>query len=743
MNLFLQKINDKKRYIYITWLGALIVLSVSFLFFDSAWIFRVSFISIFVINGLFLTSFFQRLLYKNFWLNLFFANFTQIYILSFTIALFVNFYKYTDWFLLLSLWLVSVILFVLGKDLSFADSETSVEGLALENRVSVSPPFYLTALMPFIFALGWGLLFLGRTGEYIITPWQAIPKVFVYVFLLSVFLLVILLFSKIKVGLILFLIILHSYFLHSYLPLVYETGFGGDKWRHLASENFLLTEKIYSPTLLGEPVRMTKIAGINLPEVLVAGNKTSYGNQWGLTIGLSKFLQIDIFLVDMYLGFILWSFALPILFFLLAGFVYKNTRFKLLVAFLPTIFYTFQVFGSITIPVALGNLFFFFVLYLWLVFIQDKNKSVRNLAIIFTFLMYLGYVLNFIIALVLGIAILIWKNFANKKIRLIILLIYCVSLLTIIPFLEVVMGYGTLKPDILQPSNIVSNTADAFGTLSGLVAFIPRPTHIDQGNWLYNQTRQTQSQASLFNLRLLPFAFTVLVWLLGLLGIQKIRKLPDKKNAIFFLTAFGILLFSYIFSWYFMNGNHILARRLDLTIAFFWLIFIALGIFYLLEDFAKSRPIIIKIYTLGILLALIATSTYTSGPVLEVVTKDEVSAAHFIWQHLEKQKPACVIANTWPLLALEYVSGRQVIAGGFPVYLEYAQPERVKIFEGLIRKPTKDDWVGRAYETTGAEFCWYMVEKRFLSDSIWEENVKLFGNPHYQIGKVFIWKLEK
>jgi hypothetical protein len=657
--------------------------------------------------------------------------------------LFVNFYKYTDWFLLFSLWLVSIVSFLLGKDLSFINREISVEELAIENRTIINPPFYLTALLPFILALGWGLLFLGRTGEYIITPWQTIPKVFVYVFLLSVFLLTILLFSRIKVGLILFLIILHSYFLHSYLPLVYETGFGGDKWRHLASENFLLTEKIYSPTLIGEPIKMTKIASINLPEVLVVGNKTSYGNQWGLTIGLSKFLQIDIFWIDMYLGFILWSLALPILFFLLAGFVYKNTRFKLLVAFLPTIFYTFQVFGSITIPVALGNLFFFFILYLWLVFMQDEKKSVRNLAIIFTFLMYLGYVLNFIIALALGVVMLLRHSLKNKKFRFVILLIYCLGLFAVIPFLEFVMGYGTLKPDIFKSNNIVSNTADAFGALSGLVAFIPKPTHIDQGNWLYNQTRQTQSQASLFNLRLLPFAFTVWLWFLSFLGIQKLRKLPDKKNAIFFLTSFGILLFSYVFSWYFMSGNHILARRLDLTIAFFWLIFIALGIFYLLEDFAKSRPIILKIYILGILLALIATSTYTSGPVLEVVTKDEVTAANFIWQSLDKQKPACVIANTWPLLALEYVSGRKVIAGGFPVYLEYAQPERVKIFEGLIRRPTKDDWVDKAYKTTGAEICWYMVEKRFLSDSIWVENIKLFGNPHYQIGKVFIWKLEK
>jgi len=355
----------------------------------------------------------------------------------------------------------------------------------------------------------------------------------------------------------------------------------------------------------------------------------------------------------------------------------------------------------------------------------------------------LGYVLNFIVGVVLAIAMLIWGEIKNTKLRFTILILFCLLSLAVVPMLEMVMGYGTLKSNVWQPKQILSNTADAFGTLSGLVAFIPRPTHIDQGNWLYNQTRQTQSQASLFALRLLPFVFTIIVWLLALLGIQKIRKLPDKKIAVFFFIFFVILLSGYIFSWYFMNGNHILARRLDLTIVFFWLVLIVLGIFYLLEDIFPHSPSSIKIYSLAIVIALVATSTYTSGPVLEVVTKDEITAASFIWERIDRESPYCVIANTWPLLGLEYVSGREIVAGGFPVYLEYAQPERVKIFEGLIRKPTKDNWLGKAFELTRANTCWYMVERRFLSDAVWVDNLKLFGDPDYQIGKVFIWQINK
>ncbi len=737
---FLSQIKIKRKDVNIIFWLNFLFLGINLFWQNNFLINIILFTIFFVFAGYYASLYANRLLQLDKFRSLVFGYLILIYLLSFAVALFVNFYKYHILFAYVSILIVGVVIFFVSKNLDWLPV-TSKDDTSRD--ITVRSPFYLTYLLPLFLIGGILLLLSARTGDYLITPWQVIPKIYVYIFLLVTFTVGILIFSKLKTGFIILLIILHSYFLHTYLPIIYETGFGGDKWRHLASEKFLKTGQVYTPSLIGEPLRLMTLGPWQVPEVLFAGNKTSYGNQWGLTLLLSDFLAIDIFWIDYWLIFILWSFFIPLLLYQLAGFVYQSTKFKLLIAWLPTIFYTWQVFGAVTLPVSLGMIFFLAVLYLWLYYLQTNSKKVRNLAIIFTFLMYFGYVLYFIIMSVLAVGFLIWGEIKNNTWRRALLTLIIFLACLVIPAMEILMGYGSLKSGITNPAKIFSLTADAFGNLTGIVAFIPRPTHIDQGNWLYNQTRQTQSQASLFSLRLLPLIFTSLVWLLTLLGIQKIRKLPEKKFALFILLSFVVLLFTYIFSWYFMDGNHILARRLDLTITFFWLFLIGLGIFYLLEYFLPKTDNFIKVYSLIIFISLLATSTYSSGPVLEVVTKDEVIAAQYIWERIDKKNNYCVVANTWPLLGLEYVSGREIIAGGFPVYLEYAQPERVKIFEGLIRKPLAEDWMAKAFEVTQANECWYMTEKRWMSDKVWEDNLRIFGEPKMQIGQVYIWQIKR
>ncbi len=717
------------------WLN-IIVLGLNFFWQQTPWLNTIAFVIFFIMTGIYAGVFFNRLLNLSPFKSLVFGYLVFIYWLSFTIAIFVNFYKYSNLFALLSVVFLALVFFWLGKSLTFSQQQV----ISAESDFSIRPPFYLTYALPLLFILGIVLLLSARTGDYIITPWQVIPKIFIYIFLLITFSIGVLIFSKLKTGFIIVLIVLHSYFLHAYLPIVYQTGFGGDKWRHLASEKYLASEQVYSPSLIGEPLKMMSIGPWQVPEVLLAGNKTSYGNQWGLTLLLSYFLNVNIFWIDYWLIYILWSFFIPLLLYQIAGFIYQSKQFRLLVAFLPTIFYTLQVFGAITIPVSLGFIYFLAVLYLWLYYIRNQDQRVRNIAILLSLLMYFSYVLYFIIILVMGVGFLLWGEIRKPKVRRYVLITWLILSCLVVPVLEIVMGYGAVKENILNPSVVFNQLADAFGTLTGVVAFIPRPTHIDQGNWLYNQTRQTQSQASLFNLRLLPLMFTGLIWLLALAGIEKIRKLADKKIAIFFLLSLVVMIVSYVFSWYFMEGNHILARRLDVTISFFWLVLIALGVFYLINDFLPKVDKFVKIYGLIIFISLVAASTYTSGPVLEVVTHDEIKAANFVWDNIDKNSPYCVVANTWPLLGLEYVSGREIIAGGFPVYLEYAQPERVKIFEGLIRKPKVDNWLAKAFAVTGARECWYMVEKKWMSDDVWQTNIELLGDPQEQIGKVYLWR---
>ncbi len=103
----------------------------------------------------------------------------------------------------------------------------------------------------------------------------------------------------------------------------------------------------------------------------------------------------------------------------------------------------------------------------------------------------------------------------------------------------------------------------------------------------------------------------------------------------------------------------------------------------------------------------------------------------------------CVLANTWPLLAVEMVSGREIVGGGFPVYIDYAQPERVQFWKKMTRMPAKR-YMEKARKLTGADDCYFMVEKRWLGVNDGERN-RVFAKleetfeGYKQIGEVYIF----
>ena len=149
-----------------------------------------------------------------------------------------------------------------------------------------------------------------------------------------------------------------------------------------------------------------------------------------------------------------------------------------------------------------------------------------------------------------------------------------------------------------------------------------------------------------------------------------------------------------------------------------------------------------KILVICFALAFASTSTFASGPKLQMVTADELAAAQIVWQeHKNDPEPYCVLANTWPLLGLEAVSGMRIVAGNFPVYKEYAQPERVKIFEAMSKSPSKN-WIDHAFAATGAQVCYYMTEKQWLSDNVFDKIIELLGEPR-RFGTVYVWRLIK
>jgi len=616
----------------------------------------------------------------------------------------------------------------------------------------------------------------ARTGAYILSPWDTLSSFALMLFFAIAFLVGLLVFSNRSSKLILIVLILFSYLAHLYLPVVYETGFGGDKWRHLGAEQWLQDGNIYTPSVWGEAKRsMVNIGPFPIPEALLAGNKTSYAAQWSTTIMISESLGVDLFWVDLLLVFLLWSFFLPLILFQFGCLIFspsrpspqpspkgEGARLGLLLAFLPALFYTFQSEGAITIPVSFGHLFFFFVLLLWLYYVKTGKRGVLIAGWALSLFFFWAYILNFFVLMGVGVLAMAYRRYINLPLtpslvkegahkrlprlysgggRGVVLfgLLVLVSVLAI-PFLEIFQGLSSYLPNSISLTGVIDALADAFGRLLSLVGVIVPPDYIDQGNFLYNQSGQSLSRLPLFSYYLIPFLVSSLVWLVIIWGLYQLRRQRSAKAVIFSAIIFIISLGSYFISWSFTQGVHVLSRRLNETIVFFMILFLGYGLRLFLETRGKisSRK---KILVICFILAFSAASTYASGPKLQLVTSDELKAAKIVWSELKDERaPYCVIANTWPLLGLEAASARKITAGGFPLYNEYAQPERVKIFEMLSKKPAMV-WFEGAFRITKANTCYYMSEKRWLNDIVFKETVELLGEP-IQTGTVFIWRVD-
>ncbi len=630
-----------------------------------------------------------------------------------------------------------------------------VRSLAMTFDWRVAVFLALSALFAFF-------IFHSRTGVYILSPWDALSSFTLMLFFGLVFLLGHMVFTRGSAKLVLGLIIIFSYLSHAYLPVVYETGFGGDKWRHIGAEAWLQEGNIYTPSIWGEERPNIHFGPIAVPEALIAGNKTSYAGQWAGTIFLSESLGVSLFWVDLLLVFLLWSLFLPLILYWFGRLIFDEERLGLLFAFLPTLFYTFQSEGAITIPVSFGHLFFFFVLLVWAHYVKDGRRSTLVAASFLSFAFYWGYILNFFVLLLFGALSVSWRKlfmkrshwyklklkfgFSDRRIafrdKTIFSLLIIISVFAI-PFLELFQGLSSYAPGSASLAGMIDALADAFGRLSGFIGIVVPPDFIDQGNFLYNQSKESLSRLPLFSYRIVPFVVSMGAWFVICWALYRLLRHQREQRVIVLLAVlFGVTLGAYFISWSFTEGVHILARRLNETIVFFMILFLGWGIWLFLYEEHIKILMRKKILAITFLLAFGATSTFASGPKLEVVTKDELDAARLVWQeHQQDGEPYCVIANTWPLLGLEAVSARKITGGNFPIYAEYAQPERVKIFE-MLSKKSSPTWIDGAFRLTGADVCYYMNEKRWMSDFVLADTVKLLGEPR-QVGDVHVWRIDK
>jgi len=209
--------------------------------------------------------------------------FCLLFLIAFLTAIPIVLYKIIPIYFLVILLLLTIIISLSSKRLEKSKGKDikTLEEKIIPNKSSfkVSKGLYFLGAIISLFMLF--LLFRARTGEYIRSPWAVIHPFYIYGWLAISLIVGYLIFSKCKLKTFLFVIILSSLLLHSYLLIPYEAGFGGDKWRHIGAERSLMEGKIYEPALFGKNVSYQNFGPLKIPEVFVAGNKTSYANMWG------------------------------------------------------------------------------------------------------------------------------------------------------------------------------------------------------------------------------------------------------------------------------------------------------------------------------------------------------------------------------------------------------------------------------------------------------------------------------
>lgn len=597
---------------------------------------------------------------------------------------------------------------------SLVKKEKENEGVPkdfFDEEIADEPPHEKISVLIYLGLLIYGfyLLAQSKTGAVIFSPWQTINPRYVWVFLLVTFLLgVLVLFSKISLKALLFFVILHSFLLHSYLPLTHDLFYGADGWRHMGAETRLMEGKgLLIPAVVGE---QSLIAKSNVGVL-------SYANFWGTNVVLAKMLQIDLISLTKWFLPILWSIIFTILLYEIGLVFGWKSRNSLLLAWGGVLPFALQAGGSFSLPVNFGFLSFVLFFLLLLKNVRAPNGGQKNILLALGIGSVFGYLLFFILFWLSWGVMVVLKS--GKKLLIIPSLILASLAL---PALELAAKFSVWNGGV----SILAQIKQFFGNLSAVYLISgPRPHDIAGGNFLFNQIPGfafTPNFLTQFRWWLPAFVLTALIIIV--LGIKRnIKDLLYKST----LVMFVVLLTSYFLSFYLLSGERLLSRRLDPVLAFLFLILF----FYGLNNFLNKKVVA---FVAVAILSLAITASYALGPDTSTVSSNQLAAARYVWYEASKVSPGektpyCVLADTYPLLALEAVSGKEIIGGGFPINSSFAQPERVEMYKQMSLR-AGSSLFQKAVSLTKSDYCLFIGEtNNFYQQGVLNyADYKLFGD---------------
>lgn len=558
------------------------------------------------------------------------------------------------------------------------------------------------------FSFGLYLLYAGRVSSVVITPWQTIYSNFIYLFFITVFITGCFIFSFLKVRYVLMFLILQFLLLFAYLPLSQQLFYGADGWRHIASIKSVISNN--------EILIENFTDNLNWLEKINPG-LLSYSQFWGSFVFLSNSLSIDLISLMTWFQPVLATVFLPLLLYELGLSLGWRNRQSLILPWLALWPFALQSVGGFSLPVNFGFLIFLLLIILILKRSAVPRKEQIWILCILGCLSLFGYAVYFILFWFAFGLIEILKQVKKKPLKLKYLtlgLLIVVSIL-LIPTIELVAGYAKFDSSI----NVVESTKQFIGNFSATyIATGPRTHIISTGNIFFNQAPLYAFIPNQFTLwRLWMPLFMVIIFICFVIGLYFLWK--QKYFISKWLPILIIGIYSgYIISRYFLSGEHLLSRRLEPILALFGIIMLGVVIKNL---FAKNKMISIIL----ILIMSIAISTsYSLGPTTRSMSSREYNTVLNIWEQMDHNAPACVIGNTFTLLALEAISSKKIVGGGFPIDKNFGQKELLQLFEKIKNNPTlelKED----AKKLTGADVC-YLIMDEDINEEDFTDSILIF-----------------
>ncbi|MDD2757915.1 MAG: hypothetical protein PHD72_00885 [Patescibacteria group bacterium] len=559
-----------------------------------------------------------------------------------------------------------------------------------ETTVEVPQSRYYLAAYIIFWAFGLYLLWSGRTDAVVVTPWQTIPANYIYLFFLAVLTLGGLFLSRFSAKILLIFLVAQSFLTFSYLPLSHKLFYGADGWRHAAAVAQVVEERVVSVRNFAEhPSLLEKIN----PGVF------AYAQFWGVEAVLARGLSVDLISFSAWFQpivasavfiLLLWEIGLTL------GWGAKRSLFFCWLGLWP---FALQAVGSFSLPVSLG-----FLIWL-LLFVLLLKRAVNPRPAQIGILCALGVLSVFGYSLYL---ILFWLAFgileiSRHKGKIFFVGAFAVSIL-ILPVLELLAGYGRFD----SLNNFWSNIKQLIGNFTAYyLASGPRPHIIETGNIFFNQT-----PADAF----VPNGFTDWRWWLVALMVAALfgmfigwRKFW--RGSIFdrWLAILGGGLFiGYFISRYFLVGSQLISRRLDAVIALFGIMFL----FNAIKNIFKTNKFASVLFIL--VGATAVAASYSLGPVSTAMSTAQYDAAGQVWRESKNETPHCVVADTYTLLALEAISQKQIIGGGFPIDKNFGQLDLTALYDGFKNNPGDELWQ-KARHLTGANECFLIIDGKISS----------------------------